>query len=157
MPLTVKPIRVPWLDIEDVATEGARLFVDRGSDEVLGFPLVYVGRRAPQLLRDIYDRLNAANGYRRFDPSWPNLSESIEGGGEVSPQAFNEMGKRFDSGDIDVLAYNTQTESPQTERIRKQADAANVAVVDFTETLPANTDYVAWMESNIQAMEELAK
>ncbi|MFL4480440.1 metal ABC transporter solute-binding protein, Zn/Mn family [Paeniglutamicibacter sp. ORCA_105] len=91
------------------------------------------------------------------DATPEGLSESIEGGGEVSPQAFNEMGKRFDSGDIDVLAYNTQTESPQTERIRKQADAANVAVVDFTETLPANTDYVAWMESNIQAMEELAK
>ncbi len=68
-PLTVKPIRVPWLDIEDVTTEGGRLFVDRGNDEVLGFPLVYVGRRAPQLLRDIYDRLNAANGYRRFNPS----------------------------------------------------------------------------------------
>ena len=67
--LTVKPIRVPWLDIEDVTTEGGRLFVDRGNDEVLAFPLVYVGRRAPQLLRDIYDRLNAANGYRRFNPS----------------------------------------------------------------------------------------
>jgi zinc/manganese transport system substrate-binding protein len=91
------------------------------------------------------------------DATPEGLSESIEGGGEVSPQAFNEMGKRFESGDIDVLAYNTQTESPQTERIRKQADAANVAVVDFTETLPPNTDYVAWMESNIQAMEDLAK
>jgi hypothetical protein len=67
--LTVKPIRVPWLEIEDVTTEGGRLFVDRGNDQVLGFPLVYVGRRAPQLLRDIYDRLNAANGYRRFNPS----------------------------------------------------------------------------------------
>ncbi len=46
-----------------------RLFVDRGSDAVLAFPLAYVGGRATELLRDIYDRLNAANGYRRFTPS----------------------------------------------------------------------------------------
>jgi zinc/manganese transport system substrate-binding protein len=91
------------------------------------------------------------------DATPEGLSESIEGGGEISPQAFNEMAKRFDSGDIDVLAYNTQTESPQTERIRKQAGEAKVAVVDFTETLPPNTDYVSWMESNVRAMEELAK
>ncbi|MFL4474868.1 metal ABC transporter solute-binding protein, Zn/Mn family [Paeniglutamicibacter sp. MACA_103] len=91
------------------------------------------------------------------DATPEGLSESIEGGGEVSPQAFNEMGKRFDAGDIDMLAYNTQTESPQTERIRKQADAAKVPVIDFTETLPPNTDYVSWMDSNIQAVEALAK
>ncbi|GAA3324767.1 metal ABC transporter solute-binding protein, Zn/Mn family [Paeniglutamicibacter sulfureus] len=91
------------------------------------------------------------------DATPEGLSESIEGGGEVSPQAFNEMGKRFDAGEIDVLAYNTQTESPQTERIRKQAEGAKVPVVDFTETLPENTDYVSWMGSNIQAMESVAK
>ena len=45
------------------------MFVDRGNGEVLGVPLAYVGGRATELLRDIYDRLNAANGYRRFDPS----------------------------------------------------------------------------------------
>ncbi|MBV1780535.1 zinc ABC transporter substrate-binding protein [Paeniglutamicibacter sp. ABSL32-1] len=91
------------------------------------------------------------------DATPEGLSESIEGGGEVSPQAFNEMGKRFEAGDIDVLAYNTQTESPQTERIRKQAEGAKVPVVDFTETLPENTDFVSWMGSNIQAMESVAK
>jgi hypothetical protein len=68
-PLTVKPVHVPWLDVEDVTTDGSRLYVDRGNDEVLSFPLAYVGRRRTELLRDIYDRLNAANGYRRFNPS----------------------------------------------------------------------------------------
>ncbi|GAA1868019.1 zinc ABC transporter substrate-binding protein [Paeniglutamicibacter psychrophenolicus] len=91
------------------------------------------------------------------DATPEGLSESIEGGGEVSPQAFNEMGTLFDNGAIDVLAYNTQTESPQTERIRALADAANVEVIDFTETLPPNTDYVSWMDANIRALEALAK
>jgi hypothetical protein len=67
--LTVRPVYVSWLDVEDVTTGGGRLLVDRGNDEVLGFPLAYVGGRANELLRDIYDRLNAANGYRRFNPS----------------------------------------------------------------------------------------
>ena len=68
-PLTVKPIRVPWLEVEDVTTGDGRLFVDRGNDEVIAFPLAYVGGRATELLRDLYERLNTANGYRRFNPS----------------------------------------------------------------------------------------
>ena len=68
-PLSRRPARVPWLDVEDVTTDGGRLFVDRGDDEAIGFPLAYVGARATELMRDIYDRLNAANGYRRFNPS----------------------------------------------------------------------------------------
>ena len=68
-PLTVKPIRVPWLDVEDVTTGDGRVFVDRGNGEVIAFPLAYVGGRATELLRDLYDRLNTANGYRRFNPS----------------------------------------------------------------------------------------
>lgn len=68
-PLTVKPILVPWLEVENVTTADGRLFVDRGNDELIAFPLVFVGRRAAELLRDTYDRLNTANGYRRFNPS----------------------------------------------------------------------------------------
>lgn len=68
-PLTVKPIHVPWIDVEDITTADGRLFVDRGNDELIAFPLVFVGGRATELLRDTYDRLNTANGYRRFNPS----------------------------------------------------------------------------------------
>lgn len=89
------------------------------------------------------------------DATPEGLSESIEEGGEVSPQAFNDIGKLFDSRSIDMLAYNTQTESPQTERIRNHAQSAKVTVIDFTETLPDGTDYVSWMTANIQAVEDL--
>lgn len=90
------------------------------------------------------------------DATPEGLSESIEGGGEISPQALNEMEKLFSNDAIDVLAYNTQTESPQTERVRSLAEAAQVPVIDFTETLPANTTYVSWMDTNIRALETLA-
>ena len=41
------------------------------------------------------------------------------------------------------LAYNSQTEGPQTETVRKAAEAAGVPVVNFTETLPDGLDYLA--------------
>jgi hypothetical protein len=66
--LTVRPVHISWLDVEDVSTDGGRLLVDRGRGEVLAFPLAYVGGRADELLRDVYDRLNTAHGYQRFDP-----------------------------------------------------------------------------------------
>jgi hypothetical protein len=68
-PMTVRPVHVAWSAVEDVSVDGGRLLVDRGNGEVLAFPLAYVGGRGTELLRDLYDRLNTANGYRRFDPT----------------------------------------------------------------------------------------
>jgi hypothetical protein len=66
--LGVPPVTLEWSQVEDVSTDGRRLLLDRGDGNVLAFPLAYVGPRATDLLRDIYDRLNTANGYTRFTP-----------------------------------------------------------------------------------------
>ena len=63
------------------------------------------------------------------------------------------MGDLLEAGSIDVLAYNTQTASPQTERIRDAAVRQHVPVVDFSETLPQDTRYVDWMAGNLRAIE----
>ena len=86
------------------------------------------------------------------DATPAGFSEAIEGGSEVSPQVFKRMGDLLASGKIRLLAYNTQTASPQTERIRDAAVKGNVQVVDFSETLPEGTGYVQWMEKNISAI-----
>ncbi len=67
--LTVRRIATPWTDVEGVDLSDDRLFFTHGDETILSFPLAYVGSRRAELIRDIYDRLNAANGYRRFDPS----------------------------------------------------------------------------------------
>ena len=67
--LTVRPVVVRWTDVEDVGLAGDRLHLNRGDQQVIDFPLAYVGARTTELVRDIYDRLNTALGYRRFDPS----------------------------------------------------------------------------------------
>lgn len=70
-PLTVKPVRIAWSDVEDVSVDSVRLYVTRSDPSTVAFPLAYVGQRAPDLVREVYDRLNEANGYRRFDPEAP--------------------------------------------------------------------------------------
>ncbi|MEO6604843.1 MAG: hypothetical protein ABIN55_04450 [Aeromicrobium sp.] len=67
--LTVRRITMPWSDVEGVDHADGRLFFTRGDETILSFPLAYVGKRSDELVRDIYDRLNVANGYQRFDPS----------------------------------------------------------------------------------------
>ncbi len=67
-PMTVKAVQLPWTEVEGVGVDEQRLYLDRGDDRTLVFPFAYVGKRSDELLRDVYDRLNASNGYTRFTP-----------------------------------------------------------------------------------------
>jgi zinc/manganese transport system substrate-binding protein len=51
---------------------------------------------------------------------------------------------------VSVLLYNPQTETPVTKQIRDAATAAAIPIVDITETLPANTDYLTWQRQTVQ-------
>ncbi|MGJ9422936.1 hypothetical protein [Aeromicrobium sp. CF3.5] len=65
-PLTVKQVEVTWTEVEGVSFDEQRFYLDRG-EKVLAFPMAYAGARGPELLRDVYDRLNTAHGYERFE------------------------------------------------------------------------------------------
>ena len=43
------------------------------------------------------------------------------------------------------LAYNAQTETSVTARVRKAAEEADLVVVDLAETLPEGADYLGWI------------
>ncbi|GAA2083262.1 hypothetical protein IDH50_05105 [Aeromicrobium tamlense] len=61
---------VTWKQVESVEiSEGLLRFTD-GTGAITAFPLSLVDRnRRAELVREVYDRLNTANGYRRFDPT----------------------------------------------------------------------------------------
>jgi len=80
------------------------------------------------------------------------FSEAIEEGGDVSPLLLKELRDGLSDGGYAVLAYNAQTAGPQTEAVRSAAEAADVPVVEFTETLPEGTNYVSWMSSNTESL-----
>jgi len=82
------------------------------------------------------------------------FSDAIEAGRDVSPLILNELDDKLSSGKISLLAYNPQTSGPQTETVRRHAETAGVPVVEFTETLPQGSDYLAWMGSNIDAIDQ---
>ena len=78
--------------------------------------------------------------------------EAIEEGADVPPLTLQETLDLIASGDVRLLAYNEQTASPETERVRAAAEAAGIPVVSFVETLPDGEDYVSWMRANIEAV-----
>ncbi|AWB90820.1 hypothetical protein [Aeromicrobium chenweiae] len=65
--MTMKPVRVVWTQVEDVSVDHARLRFDQGAEGAVTFPLAYAGKRAEELVREVYDRLNTANGYSRYE------------------------------------------------------------------------------------------
>ncbi|GAA0965782.1 metal ABC transporter solute-binding protein, Zn/Mn family [Frigoribacterium faeni] len=81
-----------------------------------------------------------------------SFSEAIEEGDDVSPAVLNETLKLFTDGRVDLLAYNEQTSSPETEAVESAASDAGVAIVPVTELLPEGDDYISWQQSNIDAI-----
>ncbi|WP_394938729.1 metal ABC transporter solute-binding protein, Zn/Mn family [Psychromicrobium sp. YIM B11713] len=75
-------------------------------------------------------------------------SHAIEEGSDVPPAVLKAATDLISSKSVKFLAYNDQTEGPQTEALKKAADSAGVPVVNFTETLPEGKDYLGWMQQN---------
>lgn len=88
-----------------------------------------------------------------FDDETPDeFSEAIEEGADVPPLALQQTLDLVASDELVLLAYNEQTASPETERVRAAAEEAGIPVVSFVETLPDGEDYVSWMRANIEAV-----
>ncbi|GAA2198015.1 metal ABC transporter solute-binding protein, Zn/Mn family [Sinomonas flava] len=78
--------------------------------------------------------------------------EAVEEEQDVPPAVLKSTLDLLAAKGVAVLAYNPQTESPQTKQVRAAAEAAGVPVVEFTETLPQGTDYAGWMQGNADAL-----
>jgi zinc/manganese transport system substrate-binding protein len=74
---------------------------------------------------------------------------AIEADTDVPPAVLNAATELMGSGSIRLLAYNQQTEGPQTLAVKEAAAAAGVPVVDFSETLPDGLSYLQWMTENV--------
>ncbi len=83
-----------------------------------------------------------------------DYTTAIEEGSDVPPTVLKEATALAGSKDIRFLAYNTQTEGPQTLALKKAAEAAHVPVLDFSETLPEGKDYVQWMSGNLDSIRQ---
>jgi zinc/manganese transport system substrate-binding protein len=84
-----------------------------------------------------------------------DYTAAIEEGSDVPPAVLKATTDLVASKSVRFLAYNGQTEGPQTEALKKAAGAAGVPVVDFSETLPEGKTYVQWMTDNVNNVSEV--
>ena len=82
---------------------------------------------------------------------------AIEEGSDVPPAVLKEATDLVASKSVRLLAYNAQTEGPQTEALKKAAEAAGVPVVDFNETLPDGKTYLQWMTDNVNNISKVVE
>ncbi|MGF9646646.1 zinc ABC transporter substrate-binding protein [Pseudarthrobacter oxydans] len=78
-----------------------------------------------------------------------DYTAAIEEGSDVPPAVLKAATDLVASKSVRLLAYNEQTEGPQTESLKKAAETAGVPVVDFNETLPEGKTYLQWMTDNV--------
>ncbi|MEB7504515.1 metal ABC transporter solute-binding protein, Zn/Mn family [Arthrobacter koreensis] len=86
-----------------------------------------------------------------------DFTEAVEEGQDVPPAVLKQMQDLMASGKIAFLAYNEQTSTSQTEAVRSTAEDAGIPVVDFSETLPEGEDFLAWMDRNVTAIQDVLK
>jgi zinc/manganese transport system substrate-binding protein len=78
-----------------------------------------------------------------------DYTAAIEEGSDVPPAVLRAATDLVASKSVRLLAYNSQTEGPQTESLKAAAETAGVPVVDFSETLPEGKTYLQWMTDNV--------
>ena len=82
---------------------------------------------------------------------------AIEEDADVPPAVLKAAVDLVASRGVRLLAYNTQTEGPQTVALKKAAETAGLPVVNFSETLPDGQSYIPWMAANVQSISKALK
>jgi zinc/manganese transport system substrate-binding protein len=94
--------------------------------------------------------LLAAAGLEDQTPA--EYKAAIESGSDVPPAVLKAAVDLVRSGAVRLLAYNAQTEGPQTLALKAAAEAAGVPVLNFSETLPDGKNYLQWMADNVDGI-----
>lgn len=79
---------------------------------------------------------------------------AVESGGDVPPLVLRDALETAQSGDLRLLAINTQSAGPEAEDLRRAAEESGTPVVEVVETLPEGLTYAVWMNDVITAVED---
>lgn len=80
------------------------------------------------------------------------FSNAIEGDTDVPAAVLAETLALFTDHQVDLLVYNEQTTSPQTEQVKTEAEEAGIPVVGVAETLPEGQTYLTWMATSLDSL-----
>ena len=79
---------------------------------------------------------------------------SVEAGSDVSPVVVADATEALETEDVQVFAFNPQTSGPEADALRDTADEQGIPVIEVTETIQADDDYVNWMTATVDAVEQ---
>ena len=79
---------------------------------------------------------------------------SVEAGSDVSPVVVADATEALETEDVQVFAFNPQTSGPEADALRDAADEQGIPVIEVTETIQADDDYVNWMAATVDAVEQ---
>ncbi|NLG55550.1 MAG: zinc ABC transporter solute-binding protein [Rhodococcus sp.] len=82
----------------------------------------------------------------------PDFLRAIENETDPAPAAIAATRALLTDHQVQILVFNTQTQDRVTQDIRSTAEAANIPVVEITETLPEGLDYIQWQTRTAQAL-----
>lgn len=82
------------------------------------------------------------------------FSTAVEEDRDVAPTVLRDTLELYRSRTVKLLAYNPQTDGPQTEAVLKAASTAHIPAVPFPEIMPSGSHYVAWMTRTLDAVEK---
>ncbi|MGY2078913.1 metal ABC transporter solute-binding protein, Zn/Mn family [Modestobacter sp. SYSU DS0657] len=81
--------------------------------------------------------------------------EAASNEAEPAPGDVAAFEAALSDGSVDVLVYNTQTEGSVPEQLRAAAEAADVPVVEVTESVPdGETSFVSWQLSQLEQLSD---
>ncbi|QDQ98242.1 metal ABC transporter solute-binding protein, Zn/Mn family [Tomitella fengzijianii] len=112
---------------------------------------IAAGRPRPVIATEpVAHYLLAAAGIEDLTP--PEFGEAIEHGSDPAPAVIARLKSLLAGGDVAALVYNTQTDSPTTEAVLRDAERAGLPVVEVAESPPDGIPYTEWVHTILTAL-----
>lgn len=102
----------------------------------------------------VFDYALEATGFKVGDPAFENDTEK---GIDPSPQTIRTMQNGIKNHKIAFFVFNRQVDSKTVNNLVALAKKNKVPVLPVTETLPADKDYVSWMDSQYAELINILK
>ena len=99
----------------------------------------------------IFVYLAASAGLDLVSP--PEFMDAVSEGVEPPAQSVATFENQLTGGAVDVMAYNSQTQTPLTQQMQSLASSHGVPIVAITETIqPPDATYQAWMGAQLDSL-----
>ena len=99
----------------------------------------------------IAEYLANATGLNLVSPT--AFTYAVAEGNDPPAASIVEFQNQLESGNVKVLIYNQQTQSPITETMKSLATENGIPIVGITETMPTGATFQQWMYSELAGLE----